>query len=134
MAPNLGIFILSQNVAFRQIWGCWFLIWKYYYFQIPATKCTNKAFFDPKFKNFYFCTKLCNYVNSSVLISKMTVVFSNSNSKLPKLDIFGPKLRIFIFAQNFSSKTIFLFHAFNICVHKDSCIFRNQSQITKSEK
>ena len=48
LIPNLGIFILSQNFAVRQIRGCWFQIWQYS-FQIPAQKHPNKTFLDFSF-------------------------------------------------------------------------------------
>ena len=37
MVPNFDIFFLSRDFANRQIPGCWFQIWQYY-FQIPAQK------------------------------------------------------------------------------------------------
>ena len=95
--PNLGTFVLSQNFAIRQIWGCWFQLWQCH-FQIPVQKywnfCTfifswNLAIrqirgkfegnFRPKYRNltfvvrnlgiFNFCTKLSNKTNWRVLIS-----------------------------------------------------------------
>ena len=39
---------------------------------------------------------------SRVLISSMTILFSNSNPKIPKIGIFGPKFRHFISSQNFA--------------------------------
>ena len=43
---------------------------------------------------------------SVTLISNMTVLFSNSSPKIPKLDIFGPKFKGFIFAPNFLMRKI----------------------------
>ena len=133
LVPNMGIFIISWYFAIRQIWGCWFQIWQYFFqvlaqkysnhtflfffceicnqtnlrvlisvfFQITAQKYLNKAFFDPKFKDFYFCTKLCNKKNSRTLIWNMTIIFSHSTPKICKLGIFGPKFKDFYFPANF---------------------------------
>ena len=60
----------------------------------------------PKFKNFSFGTKLCNSTISRTLISNMTIVFSNSSSKIRKLDIFGAKFKDFYFALNFATRQI----------------------------
>ena len=46
----------------------------------------------------------------------------------------GPKFKDFYFRTKRFFKTIFLFYAFIICVLKDSCIYWNQTQITKGEK
>ena len=43
-------------------------------------------------------------------------------------------LQFVIDEKDFFFFLIFLFHAFTICFHKDSCIYWNQSQITESEK
>ena len=60
LVPNLGIFIISQNFAIRQIWECGFKIWQYC-FQIPVPKYQFRHFCI-KFKDFYFCIKLFNYL------------------------------------------------------------------------
>ena len=39
------------------------------------SKNTQKEPFWSKFKNFYFCTKLCILINSRVLISNMAIIF-----------------------------------------------------------
>ena len=39
------------------------------------SKNTQKGPFWSKFKNFYFCTKLCILMNSRVLISNMAMIF-----------------------------------------------------------
>ena len=39
---HLGIFIFLENFGMRQIRGCWFQIWQYYY-QLPAPKYPNQA-------------------------------------------------------------------------------------------
>ena len=44
-------------------------------FQNCCPKDLNKAFFDSKFKNSNFCTKLCNYTISRAFIRNMTIVF-----------------------------------------------------------
>ena len=51
MFPNLGIFILSQNIAITRIQAQWLLIWQYF-FQIPAQKKTAKAYLDNSYLKF----------------------------------------------------------------------------------
>ena len=53
-----------------------------------VSKIPKLGILGPKFKDFYFCTKLSNKANSRALISIMTIVFSNSFSKIPKSGIF----------------------------------------------
>ena len=45
---------------------------------------TQKGPFLSKFKNFYFCTKLCILINSRVLISNMGIIFQTYSPKLHK--------------------------------------------------
>ena len=49
-----------------------------------------------------FCSILGISINSKVLISNITLAFSNFNLKILKKGLFGPNLKIFIFAQNFA--------------------------------
>ena len=64
----------------------------------------SKNVADTTFKDFYFCSKLCSKTNSSALISNMTIVFSNSSSKMCKSGIFGPKFKDFYFCSNICNK------------------------------
>ena len=104
MFPSFGIFNISWYFPIRQIQGCWFQIWQQL-FQIPAQNTKIWHFF-PKFKDFYFCTKLCNNTNSRMLIWNTAIIFSNSSPKICKLDIFGTKFKDFYFASNFSIRQI----------------------------
>ena len=92
------------------------------FFQILAQKCPNKAFlvkntqirhFGHKFRHFCSFTKFCSYTNSKMLISNITILFSNSRPKIPKSHIFGQKFRqnlqlnkfeVLISNMNFSPK------------------------------
>ena len=56
------------------------------------SKNTQKRSFWSKFKNFYFCTKLCILINSRVLISNMATTFQSYSPQLCNEDIFGPRL------------------------------------------
>ena len=66
-------------------------------FSNSSSKIPKREIFGPKFKNFYFCTKLCSKTNSRALISNMTLVFTNSTPKILKSGIFGPKFKDFSF-------------------------------------
>ena len=50
-------------------------------------------------------TKFCNQTNSRVLISNMTILFSNCIPKIPKQEISGAKLRHFCFFSKFCNQT-----------------------------
>ena len=62
----------------------------------------KSGIFGPKFKDFYFCTKLWNTTNSR--ISNMTIAFSNYSPKIPKVGILIPKFKDFYFAPTFATK------------------------------
>ena len=103
MVPNLGIFVLSQNFAITQIPGCWFQIWQHC-FQIPAKKIPKWRVFSPKYKDFYFRTKLLFWQNWRVLISNMTMAFSNlspNNQIPPQKSKFCTKCKYFYFCKRF---------------------------------
>ena len=46
LVSNLGIFIISQNFAMRQVRKCWFQMWQNC-FRITSQKYPNKAFLVP---------------------------------------------------------------------------------------
>ena len=94
--PNLSIFVSSQKFGIRQIRRCWFQIWQQF-FSNCSPKIPKQGIFGPKFKDFYFCTKLCNKTNSRTMIWNMTVIFLNSSPKIHKSDILGPKFKDFYF-------------------------------------
>ena len=71
-----------------------------------SPKILKYGIFGPKFKDFYFCTKLCNNTNSRMLIWNTAIIFSNSSPKINKLDIFGTKFKDFYFVSNFSIRQI----------------------------
>ena len=62
----------------------------------------KSCIFGLKFKDFHFCTKLCNKTNSRVLIPNTTKFFQNHCPKHPNEAFLVLDLRIFIFAQNFA--------------------------------
>ena len=59
----------------------------------------------PNLDIFVSIPKLCNYTNSRVLISNMTIVVSNSSPKITKQGFFGPKFCFFFFFEKFWSYT-----------------------------
>ena len=65
----------------------------------PGPRTSEKADPIPKFT---VLVKDSYLTISRVLISSMTILFSNSNPKIPKKGIFGPKFRHFISSQNFA--------------------------------
>ena len=69
-----------------------------------SSKIPKSSIFSPKFKDFYFCTTLCNKTNLRTLISNMTIVFWNSSPKICKLNIFGPKFKDFYFCTKLYCK------------------------------
>ena len=73
-------------------------------FSISNPKIPKLCIFGPKFKDFYFYTKLCNKTNSIMLISNKTIAFSNFNPKTPKSGIFGPEFKDFYFCTNIWNK------------------------------
>ena len=59
-------------------------------------KYPNKAF-GPEFRKFCFFAKFPSYTNLRVLISNMTILFSNSGPKIPKSGDFRHKFKDFYF-------------------------------------
>ena len=55
--------------------------------------------FGPKVRHFYSFTKFCNQSNSRVLISNMTILFSNSIAKYTNQAFLVPNLKVFILYQ-----------------------------------
>ena len=86
--PNSGIFVSSKILQFE---GADFK-YEIIFLKILAQKYPNTVFlvkntqgiFSPKFKHFCFFAKFRNQTNSKVLISNMTIFFSNSSIKIPK--------------------------------------------------
>ena len=54
------------------------------FWKFQAKKIAKQAFLVPNLDLFVSFPKFCNYTNSRVLISNMTVVVSNSNPKITK--------------------------------------------------
>ena len=54
-------------------------------FSNSSPKIPKQGIFDPEFKYFHTCTKLCIWTDLRARISNMTTVLSNSSPKLPKL-------------------------------------------------
>ena len=71
-----------------------------------SPKTPKLDIFEPKFKDFCFCTKLLNNTNSRALITKRTIVFQKCSPKHPNKTFLVPNLRILIFAWNFAIKQI----------------------------
>ena len=61
------------------------------FFQIPAQKYPNHTFLVQNL-DFFFLRKICNQTNLRVLISNMTIVFSNLQPKNTKIRHFWPDI------------------------------------------
>ena len=60
----------------------------------------------PKFKGFYFCTKLYYKTNWKTFVTKNTIVFQNYSPKHPNKVFFVPNLGILVFARNFAIRQV----------------------------
>ena len=101
MVTNLDIFIFSWNFAIRQIRGCWFQIWQYY-FQIQAQKYPNNALFVPYLRIFIFVPNFAARQIWGGWSQNMTMIFQNCCQKHPIKAFLVPNLRVFISASNFT--------------------------------
>ena len=144
MFPNLGIFILSQNIAITRIQAQWLLMWQYF-FQIPAQKCPAKAYLDNSylkflqkkypnkeflvrsFRHFYFSRNFAIRQISRALCSNAAILISNSVQKYLYKAFLVPNSRILIFAQNLAIKTKFEDANFKY----DNSVFKFQSKYTQ---
>ena len=68
-------------------------------FSNSSLKIPKQGNFRPKFKELYFCPKLCNNKNSRVLIPIMIIVFRNCWPKHPNKAFLVLDLSILIFAR-----------------------------------
>ena len=76
-------------------------------FSNSSPKISKSGIFGPKFKNFYFCTKVCYKTNSRTLISNMTIIsFQILAQKYPNNAFLVPRLGIFIFSLNLAIRQI----------------------------
>ena len=95
LVPNLSIFVESADFRYNNV------VFK----SQPKTtqmrrfwsKILHTAFSSAKFGIFVFPQKFFSYTKSGVLISKVTILLSNYNSKITKLGIFGLEFRHFHF-------------------------------------
>ena len=69
------------------------------------SKIPKSGNFRLKLRHFCFFAKFCNYTNSRVLISNMTILFSNSSLKILKSGISGRKFMHFWFFVKFCQST-----------------------------
>ena len=74
-------------------------------FSNSSPKIPKSDMLSPRFKDFYFCPKLCSKTNSRALISNMTMMLQNSSPKINESRIFGPKLKDFYFCTKLYYKT-----------------------------
>ena len=74
-------------------------------FSNSSPKIPRSDMLSPRFKDFYFCPKLCSKTNSRALISNMTMMLQNSSPKINESRIFGPKLKDFYFCTKLYYKT-----------------------------
>ena len=101
--PKFKDFYFCTNFATRQIQGRRFQIWQQH-FQIPARKWATQAFLIP---NLGICLReILQLDKFGVLVSNMTILFSNSTLKIRKSGIFGPKTKDFYFAPDFAIRQI----------------------------
>ena len=75
-------------------------------FSNSSPKIPKSGIFDPKFKNFYFCTKLCKKTNSRRLILNMTMVFQNCCTKKLNKAFLGSKFKNSNFCTKICNYTI----------------------------
>ena len=71
-----------------------------------SPKISKSGVFGPKFKDFYFRTKLCSKENSRPLISNMTKDIQNCCPKHSIKAFLVSNLKNFIFASNFAIRKI----------------------------
>ena len=74
-------------------------------FSNSGPKLRKSGSFRPKFKEFYFCTKLCNKANSRALIWNTKMAFQNCYSKHPNKAFLVTNLRILIFCSELCNQT-----------------------------
>ena len=90
-------------------------------FSSSSPKIIKSGTFSPKLKN--FCTKLCNKTNKRTQIPNMTILFSNSSTKISTQSrIFGPKFRHFCFFHE-----ILQVDKFRVLVSNMIILFSNSS-------
>ena len=75
-------------------------------FSNSSPKKPKQRIFGLKFKDYCFCTKLCNKINSRALILNTTLFFQNCCPKRLNKAFLVLNLRILIFAQNFAIRQI----------------------------
>ena len=73
---------------------------RYFWLKIP-----KYGIFGPKFRHFCFFTKICNYTNSMVLISNMTIVVLEFQPENTQIRHFDPKCRYFHYFTIFCNQT-----------------------------
>ena len=76
----------------------------YNFFSTSSPKIPKQRISGSKIRHFYFFIKFCNETNSRVLISNMTILFSNYSPKIIEHTFLVPNLRIFIFALNYATR------------------------------
>ena len=67
--------------------------------QIPAPKYPKVTVFVLSLSIFIFVPNFAYWENSSIVISKLTIIFSNISPKIPKYDIFGEKSIYFFYVK-----------------------------------
>ena len=72
-------------------------------FSNSSSKIPKWGNFGPKFKDFYFCSKLYNKINSKALSSILIIVFWISSPNISKSSLFGPKFKDFYFSTKLCS-------------------------------
>ena len=105
MVLILEIFVFSRNFATRQIRGCWFQIWQYY-FQISAQKYPNQAFLVPNLTIFIFAPNFGTRKIRGRWFQIWQKYFQVPVRKYSNQVFLVPNLVIFIFAPNFATRQI----------------------------
>ena len=98
-------FVFLQNLQLDKFKGADF---KYdnSFFKNFSPKIPKYVIFCSKFKDFHFCSNICNKANLRVLISNMTVFFQNSSQNTQLRHYWFQILKIFIFEPNFAIRQI----------------------------
>ena len=81
------------------------LVPNFFFFSFSFVFCFFFCFCFCFYSFFWFNVELCILTNSKVLVSNMTIVFSNFGLKIPRKDIFGAEFKVFSFWMRLCNST-----------------------------
>ena len=103
--PNLGIFIFPPNFSGRQIRGCWFQIFQYF-FQIIILKYPNQKFFVSNLGILALLQKFTIRLIWGCWFQIWQYSVQIPVQKYPNLEILVPNLGALLFSKNFTTSKI----------------------------